>query len=300
MEVDEEVRTGSEEKTELTPDQEREIVTKFFAGEIDPNAKPEFSVKAPETPISAPETPTVTQTTEPAYQPPAAPAVDVESLRRENETLKQRYDNAARKISEQGQELGRYRTQPQPAPVYHQPVYVPPVPIVPNEPYDFTDPNNVAKVAQDVFTRMEQDRAAQVEENQRQQFQQNWHGTISAEKSRLSVERNLPEPVIDGAISQFTQDMASGRVPEIALTWVNLPTIIQEAEVRGAQQAMARLQSIQNQPKRAAAASSNTATVTGKDINEMSFDELREEVKTAPANSPRLNKIAALLMGLER
>ena len=293
------VPTEIDEKTGLTPEQEREVVEAFYDGK----EAPEFLDKEPDTSApQTPETPYPIQTAAPVQQSTtdqtAPETVDVESLKRQLETFKQRYDHASRKIAEQGQELGRYRTQPPPAPAYQPPPYIPhvPPPIQPDQQYDFTDPNSVAKVAQNVFDRMEQERAAHEQAQRQHQFVQNWNGNVYANKQRLSVDRQVPETVIDDAISRFNQDVMEGKVPDIAFVWTNLTTLMQEAETRGEQKAMARLQAAQNQPKRAAAATSHTATASGKNVKEMSLEELQAEVKTLPAQSHRLQEIAELLM----
>jgi hypothetical protein len=301
----EEKVTGSEEKNELTPEQKQDIVEKYFNNELDPNAAPEFQKKEPETPQAAePETPSQTPASEPAQQlPTPASEVDVDSLKQEFDTLKQRYENAVKKITEQGMELGRFRAQPPaaaPAQPYYapQPVFVPPVQATPEEPFDFSDPNVIAKLARREAARIIEERTAQEREQRNREQTANWQGTVTAQKQRLSVEMNVPEPVLDDAISRFDQDIRAGNVPAMAYVWINRDAIIQDAEKRGEARALAKLQAAQNQPRRAAASASGTATVTGKSIAELSIPELAEEAKKLPTDSQRRNDIMEILMGV--
>lgn len=291
-------------KPTMTDEEEATLVRQIMNGEVNPNASIEPQ-KAPET-AKAPDTQSIpddaaiqqTLTAEAAVTATAPPP------KTEEENYKIRYENLAKKLGEQAAELSRLRTQqpPQTAP-FAFPVQRPagiPQPTPANEPFDFTDPNSVAKVAQRAVDEALARQREQQAQMQNQQFIQNWHAQTAGEKARLAAEKGVSEEVIDAAQAHFNQAFAAGKLPEIAYTYANLPTIIQEAEKRGEANALAKIQQAQNAPKRAAAASSATATTTGK-LEDMSPAELKQYMNSLDPvkDERRLEQVGRFLMRFE-
>ena len=319
MEDETTVTATPAEKPTLTPDQETQFLNDYFSGNYDPDAPADFGKKEPETPSQAPDTPSQNQAQAPAQQQGAAPEEPtdgvietLESLQEKLRVMEERYQNANKKIIEQGQELGRLRplaAQPAPGqqrtPFLQIPQFQPQQPlrqppgVSPQQPFDFTDPNSHRQIArseaEETVNRILQEREAQAAQQQQQKFITDFGANVVAHKQRLSAEKNIPETVIDDAITRFQAAFMEGRIADLAYAFANQDALIQEAEKRGEANALKKLQAVQNQPRRAAAVSSQTATAQDKSVKDMTFAEMQDAVKTLKPGDPKLDEIGQLL-----